>query len=636
MKILINGKEAVLKSGMSFDYTAENRLFLGRDGYTLSIVFPMRDCAQNVAIFGHIDRLDVAKEKMKFECAIIDSRISLFGTLSIVKVSETEIEGQFAEGRCEQTINDPFEDTYINELNLGQQPNSGSFSPSEAWQGIAYGKNEVALPWINEAYPTQFNNWVVFEDDKYKWEKNVYVNRRPTTAYVESIVASSLSWQPYLIFIAKKICEDIGYTYDFSEWENSDYRYLIICNTLPYTWTEGDLRDYKSILPKWTVSEFFEKLELLLMCEFDIDHKAGHITFAFSKSVLSKIPIVNVVDVVDSYSAEISEDDESCDYIGAKRLAYKECDHAMQPFYSCDWFIDSYTNVKRYPNVNALIAANKRHMLTASDGTQYAAYGDGAYLYESAHSTFGPSVWDATYHLMYSEIDDTYFTFRSIGVHSDATGKRAGGAQMYVLQPINVFGSGSKEIEGIDTEEIEFVPVCIDDTHISDDDDKGYMMFLSFSSYQDDVTESTSDEDSPIHQPLPTTSIMAGQKEDKTEYYDVIYIGFWDGAITNYGKTPYPMIDSVNVTQDWKYFSNHLSDIRLSGRTRALNSQIPAINPKQKFKFSWLSNTLPNPRAIFYIKGKRYLCEKITATFTEDGMSQLLKGEFYPLLDSED
>ena len=631
MIILVNGKKAMLKSGFSFDYVSENRLFLGRDGYTLSMAFPLKDCPENIEIFGQIHRADVTKSKINFECSIISGRTSLFGTLSVVKISETDVECQFSEGRCAQTVVDPFDDTFINELNLGRQPETGSYTPEQAWRGIAYGNNEVALPWINEAYPTQFNNWVVYENNSYKWDKNVYVNRRPTTEHMTSLNAGSLSWQPYLIFIAKKICEAIGYTYDFTEWENSDYRYIIICNTLPYTWTEGALRDYKSILPKWTVTEFFEKLELLLMCEFDIDHKAGHITFSLSKTKLAQIHPVEITDVVDDYSAEIAKDSESCDYIGSKRLAYKECSHAMQPFYSCDWFIASYSNVKEYANVNAIIAANKRHMLTASDGKQYAAYGDGARLTE--HSFGEPSVWDATYHLMYSKNDDTYFTFRSIGVHSDASGRRPGGAQMYVLQPINVFGSGSEERDDVDTEEIEFVPVCVNDTHISDDDDKGYMMFLSFSSYQDDVTDSSSSEANTIHQPLPVSSIVAGKKEDKTEYYDVIYIGFWDGAVPNHGKTPYPMIDSVNVTQDWTYFSNHLSDLRLAGRTRNLNSQIPSINPKQKFKFSWLANEIPNPRATFFIKGKKYICEKITATFTENGMSQLLKGEFYPVLD---
>lgn len=634
MKILVDSREAVLKKDFSFEYVSENRLFLGRDGYTLNIVFPLSDCPENQAIFGHINRKDVTKNRVSFECSIIDRGTSLFGALTVTKVSDAEIECQFAEGKCEQTVRDPFEETYINTLDLGMQPSGGSYTPNQAWLGIAYGNNEVALPWINDKFPTQFNNWIVFEDNVYKWDKNVYINRRPTTAHQTALSGNSLSWQPYLIFIAKKICEAIGYTCDFSAWEQSDYRYLIICNSLPYSWDEGDLRNYKNILPKWTVSEFFSKLELFLMCEFDFDHKNKRIDFAFSKSVLAQLDPVEIADVVDSYNVEMSTDTNSCDYIGAKRLAYKECSHKMQPYYACDWFVNSYTNVKKYANVNAIIAANKRHMLTASDGKQYAAYGDGAYITERPSSSWaGPSIWDVTNHVMYSKNDDTYFVFRSIGVHTDATGRRAGGAQMYVLQPINIFGSGTEESDDVDTEEIEFVPVCIMDTHVSDDDDKGYMMFLTPSDYEDDNTRDSSTDTTSIRQPLSSSAIEAGKKEEKTEYYDVIYVGFWDGAVPNHGKTPYPMLDSVNVTQDWTYFSNHLQDLRLTSDSRILQSQIPSINPKQKFKFSWLGSSIPNPRAIFHIKGKRYLCEKITATFTENGMSQLLKGEFYPLLE---
>ena len=57
-----------------------------------------------------------------------------------------------------------------------------------------------------------------------------------------------------------------------------------------------------------------------------------------------------------------------------------------------------------------------------------------------------------------------------------------------------------------------------------------------------------------------------------------------------------------------------------------------AIDNRKKYNFSFLSDTIPDPHAIFYIEGSRYICEKITATFHEDsGKSQLLKGVFYKL-----
>ena len=62
MIILVNGKKAMLKSGFSFDYVTENRLFLGRDGYTLSMAFPLKDCPENVEIFGQIHRMESQSE----------------------------------------------------------------------------------------------------------------------------------------------------------------------------------------------------------------------------------------------------------------------------------------------------------------------------------------------------------------------------------------------------------------------------------------------------------------------------------------------------------------------------------------------------------------------------------------------
>lgn len=50
------------------------------------------------------------------------------------------------------------------------------------------------------------------------------------------------------------------------------------------------------------------------------------------------------------------------------------------------------------------------------------------------------------------------------------------------------------------------------------------------------------------------------------------------------------------------------------------------INQQRKFTFSFLADSIPDVRSVFLIHGKKYLAEKITATFSaETGMSQLLK-----------
>ena len=119
MEIIINGKQAVLKKNTSFEYISENSLFTGSDSYTLTITFPLKDCPENVAIFGHIHRQDVEKAKVVFDCDIRDKSFFKSGSITITQISETEVKTQFLEGRSEQNFDDTFDDIYLNQLNLG-------------------------------------------------------------------------------------------------------------------------------------------------------------------------------------------------------------------------------------------------------------------------------------------------------------------------------------------------------------------------------------------------------------------------------------------------------------------------------------------------------------------------------------
>lgn len=605
MIIYVDNKPVAMPSDISFEFISENRLFMGRDGYTFGISFPLKDCPQNTAIFGNLHRVDMSKQSIHFECSIVDRRMSLNGTLTVVKISDTDVECQFSEGRCSQTVTNPFEDTIISNMDLGAPDilYPGAISPSDAWKPD---REAVALPWINESYPSAPNNWVAYEDGSYSWHPDV----------------TALSWQPYLIEIARRICKEIDYDYDFSEWEKSDFKYLIVCNTLPASWRQ---EEYAKALPAWSVSEFFEKLELLLMCEFDFDHKAQTVKMRFSKDVIADIEPVALPDIVDEYAVDVSDDDGgNCSYIAAKRLAYKECSHQLWNYYSCDWYFSGEPKVKNYDTLDDLISKNKRKQ---SYGRVF--WGE---PFDGVNSRF-----TTLYTLMYASDVDTYFCFRSIGVEkiseNDAGAKYS---QVYVLQPVNTFGSGIPESDEITTEEIEFVPVCVTDTYVSADDDMGFVMQLNISSDNSvgDDEELELPEKSQMYQKGPAAAIEEGKKENASSYYDVIYIGFWDGNIPEPGRTPYPVIDRVMPTQDWKPGLHDFS-LRLSDTSQSLKSQLPQVNSKQKFKFSWIASEIPNPRAVFFIRGKRYLCEKIMATFTENGMSQLLKGEFYPLVDDE-
>ncbi len=589
MKIIINGKYAVLKKGTSFEFVSENRSFTGSDSYSLSITFPLRGCAENIAIFGNINRTDIDKSKVVFDCEIQDINFYRAGTITIVEINDKEVKTQFLEGRSEQNFDDTFDEIYINELDLGSFPSySLSNSPVTQWRGLNYGQEAVALPWVNNS-SGNIQNEVVYSNGVYSYHED----------------CKGLSYQPYLIVVVQRICSALGYSCDVSQWNSrEDLRYLLICNTLPYAWY---ITQFARALPHWSVTEFFEKLEYFLGGEFDIDHREKSVKFSFISNVLGSAKPVLIDKVIDSYSAEVTTTDES-NYIESANLKYKDCEHNMWKFYSCPWFIkDNIANRVEYATLDALIAANKSFASVRS-------YYRGSNIHRVLYAK------DVDMHFIIRCIRNEYVETNSLG--------RDIYNRICILQPVNVFGSKYDNDELENTIELDFVPAWIDETEVS----KGNCLFLDIESYdEDESTDATrpseSDNDEVvIYQPLAMQQLANGEKEEKSEYFDKIYIAFWDGANNNPGKLPCPTIDWVTIRENWTYFITHFSMRFFKGVMAQAKYK---INPKQKYQFSFISDNIPNVRSLFYINGKKYLCEKITATFTENGMSQLLKGSFY-------
>ncbi|MBR6746332.1 MAG: hypothetical protein IKL83_03025 [Muribaculaceae bacterium] len=604
MEIRINGKRAMLKKGTSFEYVAENRLFSGSDGYTLSITFPLRHCRENLDIFGHINRMDVIAGKVIFDCEIRDRNFYKFGSITITEINDAEVKTQFLEGRSEQNFDKTFDKVYINELDLGSPPTTSksAITPLNAWQPSHANPVCVALPWVNDYSGNIQNKAEHIVDDALQ-------NR---SHYEWSGDTTGLSWQPYLIYITKKICEAVGYTPDFSKWEQSEeYKYLLICNTLPFAWY---MPGFANALPHWTVEEYFEKLELFLGGEFDFDHRGKRISFAFTQATLAEKQPVMLENIIDEHSTEVKVEEENCGYSEQKNLVYKDCDHEMWKFYSCDWFIKGWQNrVVRYKSMMELLQANKGY------ATWKGQHGRNNRIDK----------------LLYAEDCDAYFVIRAVSRQIQVE-MRAGRIYVYYiykcrLQPVNLFGGRIvNDNEDADSQEIEFVPAWIDDT----EEKYGRVLFLSFSAYdEDNNTTSEDDSDHPFMQTHTVSSLAAGEKDKKAEYYDRIYVGFWDGSQSTQGKLPRPWVEDIEVMDDWSNFSYLHFSLRINNGQQNRRRIIHNIEPKMKTTFKFLADTIPDVRAVFYIKGKKYLCEKITATFTERGMSQLLKGVFYPIVD---
>lgn len=294
----------------------------------------------------------------------------------------------------------------------------------------------------------------------------------------------------------------------------------------------------------------------------------------------------------------------------------------MWKYYSCDWFVKAWQHsVVRYSSMNELLAAN-RGFRTWNGSNQRGSNRN---------------------KLLYAEDVDAYFIIRSLS--KTLVEKRDGWmpnlySYKMELRPVNLFGGRIvNDSEDADEIEIEFVPARVDET----EDKYGRCLFLSFSGYDENDSTGTSfsrdpaelkkEIDDTLYQPIPLQSLAAGERTKKAEYYDRVYVGWWDGAMPSDGKLPHPYVEDVEIAEDWSNYRNVHFSMRLNNRLINRRRVVHAINPKKKATFKFLADTIPNPRAVFFIKGKKYLCEKITANFSENGMSQLLKGVFYPIVD---
>ena len=396
------------------------------------------------------------------------------------------------------------------------------------------------------------------------------------------------------------------YNPDFANWERSEqYKYLLICNTLPGAW---DMPDYAGALPHWTVDEYFEKLELFLGGEFNIDHRTKSISFEFSQDVLRDTKPVKIDQIVDEFSAEIKVEDNQCEYIETKNIAYKDSDNEMWKYCCCDWFIEKWKkDAVVYDSLNDLLNENK-----------WLRSWNGRTMRESNINR-----------LLYAEDVDLYFIIRPLS--RTENGKDLFGHTQYVykcvLQPVNIFGGRIvNDDEDAKKVELEFVPARIDHT----EDKYGFCLFLSFSSFSGSGYNSVNRDYDEFKKTVAQTRLLAGNSENGSEYYDRIYLAYWDGALPSDGIQPHPFVENVVIADDWNsWYSPHFS-LRLNDRLT--HRIVHNIDPKKKAKFKFISDSIPDVRAVFFIRGKRYVCEKVTATFTENGMSQLLSGEFYEII----
>lgn len=144
---------------------------------------------------------------------------------------------------------------------------------------------------------------------------------------------------------------------------------------------------------------------------------------------------------------------------------------------------------------------------------------------------------------------------------------------------------------------MDFVPAWIDETEPS----KGYCLFLDIAGYEEDNSYSTAgtrpsedeDAETKIYQPNDMQQLQNGERTEKAEYFEKIYLAFWNGTNYNVGLLPRPNIDYFVLREDWTAY-NALGTLRLHSNIKY------KIDPKKKYQFSFIADDIPNVRSVFF------------------------------------
>ncbi len=678
MRILISGKPAYIPSNISFEYIVENSLFSGADAYTLTITFPLKDCPQNLAIFGHLNRPDITKKTTLLPCQIIDRHFRKTGSLTITEINETEVKCQFLEGRSVLNYYSSFDDIYINTLTLPYpSTNPSSFAYTDNRSSTVIDNGYVALPWVNNL------------------TGNIQ-NRPDGTSWHADTVG--LTFQPYLWYLLSLIFNAINYTADLSALTATKWKYLLVCNALPYAW---DKPSFAAALPNWTLTELLEQIEYLTNGEFIIDHSQHTITFAFAADAIAAETPILLDHILSEHTVEIADDE--VEYRQNITLEYAEnASDTHSQYYNCPWLIQEAQRqnlIKTYSTMSAFATAWNNQTANQCDTAGEAAQAIAALEKKK---------------LIYIEQQKTYYLVTAFtssveahgGVDPYATAKVSA-----TLQQVNIFPPLNERettnVSAANKVTLNIVPAWLDEAYITLNGTAtslGFAIFLDLPEY--DNQSATSDGTNGL---LALQIFNAGNTSDTTEFLDRIYVAFYNNDLplptqttlsttttqtTLYSPVISPTVlwfnnknitlarltntyslrlhqapsittqtatttqtttggaDASSAGNDTSQTTTGDADASSAGNdtsqtttqstnvseanqqhevTNAQPQTLPSIAATQKHTFRWLSDTIPSVRAIYHIRGKRYLCAKITATFTANGMSQLLKGDFYPI-----
>ena len=316
IQLYIDGKPAIIKNGTSFKLYRDNIYFTDAEDYTLDVTLPLQGCPENLAIFSAIHRPETSAVPLigkKYPFRFIAPPLDIEGSAIVTEINATEVKVQLLAGSSVFNFDKTDAmgtDIYIDELDLGAayDVTYPGIKYDGAGRGSLWSKIASSESLLHSTYDQSINKCVCFPiysegSDNMVNIHTVQNTERNGLRYLLGRDFEYFAAQPYLLLIIERVLNAIGYRLNpDNAIANSWQRHLFIANA-------RNEYLYKRILPHWTVSEFLKEVStfcgVLFVTKDDmvnIVRKAD-----YYNTGAATVPIV---EVVDEYTTEISEEEE--------------------------------------------------------------------------------------------------------------------------------------------------------------------------------------------------------------------------------------------------------------------------------------------------------------------------------------
>ena len=195
----------------------------------------------------------------------------------------------------------------------------------------------------------------------------------------------------------------------------------------------------------------------------------------------------------------------------------------------------------------------------------------------------------------------------------------------YSAFPINRFSPYNSGKDSANEIEIEIVPAHISPFYLYE-----YYINVSKRTNNGSCIKDTLSFVGSLPQPTFAANILNGYTDIETWSFAQLPVAVVNTSFSAKYKTA--AIDYF-VASVYGVSGQAIFDSNVNFRLSRLSNIFPDIDETQKYTFEFIASDFPDVKSIFYIKGKKYLCEKITANITYRGISELKKGSFYRIVD---